>query len=70
MREDNSYCFRWLSDDTQLAQLLVRYGPLVAGVDASTWNEYLGGIIQYHCGTSLNHAVQIVGYDFTGNYLP
>jgi len=45
---------------------LYKYGPLVAGVDASTWNEYMGGIIQYHCGTSINHAVQIVGYDLTG----
>ena len=28
---------------------------------------FLGGIIQHHCSTgSLDHAVQIVGYDTTG----
>lgn len=48
--------------------LLYTYGPLIVGVDATTWNEYMGGIIQYHCGTSVNHAVQIVGYDLSGMY--
>ena len=26
----------------------------------------MGGIIQYHCETRINHAVQIVGYDISG----
>lgn len=26
----------------------------------------MGGIIQFHCETTRNHAVQIVGYDMTG----
>lgn len=47
---------------------LLQDGPLVAAVDASTWNNYQGGIIQYHCSAFLNHAVQIVGYDLTGNF--
>lgn len=45
---------------------LAHVGPLIVAVDATTWNHYLGGIIQYHCGIRLNHAVQIVGYDLTG----
>lgn len=34
------------------------------------WQNYLGGIIQYHCDSSpyhINHAVQIVGYDQSGD---
>lgn len=46
--------------------LLVTHGPATAAVNAISWQNYLGGIIQYHCDgsfNSLNHAVQIVGYD-------
>uniref|UniRef100_A0A3Q4H5C2 Cathepsin O n=2 Tax=Neolamprologus brichardi TaxID=32507 RepID=A0A3Q4H5C2_NEOBR len=47
---------------------LVQYGPLVAIVDAVSWQDYLGGIIQYHCSSQWsNHAVLIVGYDTTGD---
>lgn len=41
---------------------------MAAAVNALTWQNYLGGVIQYHCDGSfgaLNHAVQIVGYDNT-----
>lgn len=37
-------------------------------MNALTWQYYLGGVIQFHCDNSiesLNHAVQIVGYDMT-----
>lgn len=47
-------------------KLLVTHGPLTAAVNAISWQNYLGGVIQYHCDgsfNSLNHAVQIVGYD-------
>ncbi|KAF6023868.1 CTSO [Bugula neritina] len=64
---ENFQCCQAFKNETNLLLLLYKYGPLVAGVDASTWNEYMGGIIQYHCGTSINHAVQIVGYDLTGD---
>lgn len=31
-------------------------------------HNHLGGIIRYHCtNTSIDHAVQIVGYDMTSN---
>jgi len=58
--------FSTCSNETEILSLLYTYGPLIAGVDATVWNEYLGGIIQYNCGTIINHAVQIVGYDITG----
>lgn len=46
---------------------LVENGPLAAIVDAISWQDYLGGIIQHHCSShSANHAVLIIGYDTTG----
>ncbi|XP_008277709.1 cathepsin O [Stegastes partitus] len=47
---------------------LVEHGPLAAIVDAVSWQDYLGGIIQHHCSSRWsNHAVLIVGYDTTGD---
>ncbi|XP_029020733.1 cathepsin O [Betta splendens] len=47
---------------------LVQNGPLVAVVDAISWQDYLGGIIQHHCSSHRsNHAVLVVGYDATGH---
>ncbi|XP_077433688.1 cathepsin O isoform X2 [Vanacampus margaritifer] len=46
---------------------LVEKGPLSAIVDAVSWQDYLGGIIQHHCSSHWpNHAVLVVGYDATG----
>ncbi|CAJ1059048.1 cathepsin O [Xyrichtys novacula] len=46
---------------------LVEKGPLAAIVDAVSWQDYLGGIIQHHCSSQWsNHAVLVVGYDTTG----
>lgn len=46
---------------------LVEHGPLAAVVDAVSWQDYLGGIIQHHCSSQhSNHAVLVVGYDTTG----
>lgn len=48
-------------------QKLLEWGPLVALVDAISWQDYLGGIIQHHCShQEPNHAVVITGYDKTG----
>ena len=50
-----------------LVQLIATHGPVAVSVDATSWNNYQGGIIQYHCGTRYNnHAVEIIGYDKTG----
>lgn len=49
---------------------LVEWGPLAVTVDAISWQDYLGGIIQHHCSShQANHAVLVVGYDTTGTYV-
>lgn len=52
--------------EDELLITLASHGPVAAAVNALSWQNYLGGIIQYHCDGSfenLNHAVQIIGYD-------
>ncbi|CAM4614987.1 unnamed protein product [Leuciscus chuanchicus] len=52
-----------------MMSVLVESGPLVAIVDAISWQDYLGGIIQHHCSShNANHAVLITGYDTTGTH--
>lgn len=48
---------------------LVERGPLAAVVDAVSWQDYMGGIIQHHCSSQCsNHAVLVIGYDTTGTH--
>ncbi|KAK0042778.1 cathepsin O [Biomphalaria pfeifferi] len=61
--ENNQYT----SDENQLLQLLAFHGPIAVAIDATTWHNYIGGIIQFHCYNNLNHAVQIVGYNLEGD---
>ncbi|XP_026109757.1 cathepsin O-like isoform X2 [Carassius auratus] len=50
-----------------MMSVLVESGPLVVIVDAISWQDYLGGIIQHHCSShNANHAVLMTGYDTTG----
>ncbi|XP_069782306.1 cathepsin O [Narcine bancroftii] len=61
-----AYSFRY--NEEKLMQKLLEWGPLVAVVDAVSWQDYLGGIIQHHCShEEPNHAVVITGYDKTGD---
>ncbi|XP_047352185.1 cathepsin O-like isoform X2 [Vespa velutina] len=56
----------FIDSEEELLITLATHGPVAAAVNALSWQNYLGGIIQYHCDgafASLNHAVQIVGYD-------
>ncbi|ESP04425.1 hypothetical protein LOTGIDRAFT_170818 [Lottia gigantea] len=62
----NYTCLGLVSREDEMVQLLADVGPLTVTVDATTWNNYIGGIIQFHCSDFNNHAVQIVGYDLTG----
>ncbi|XP_011646892.2 cathepsin O-like isoform X1 [Pogonomyrmex barbatus] len=58
-------CDSFIDAETELLTLLT-HGPVAAAVNAISWQNYLGGVIQYHCDgsfNSLNHAIQIVGYD-------
>ena len=52
-----------------MMELLATHGPLSAVVDATLWQNYMGGIIQYHCGRARNHCIEIVGYNLTGEQL-
>lgn len=54
------------SIEKHLAQNLIRYGPQPVGVDSSSMNFdlYKRGIITAkHCGTNIDHAVTVVGFD-------
>ena len=48
----------------------IEYSPMSIIVDATLWQTYTGGVITASsgCGTSLDHAVQAVGYSAPGNY--
>lgn len=62
----NRACSSFVNAESELLTLLVTHGPVAVAVNAISWQNYLGGVIQYHCDGSfnnLNHAVQIVGYD-------
>lgn len=41
--------------------------PVVAAVQADTWQFYSGGILT-QCGTNVDHMISIVGYDKTQSY--
>lgn len=54
--------------EDELLKWLANNGPVAVAINALSWQNYLGGVIQHHCSGlpgSLNHAVQIVGYDLT-----
>ncbi|XP_042349079.1 cathepsin O isoform X1 [Plectropomus leopardus] len=54
-------------EEAMMGQLVER-GPLAAVVDAVSWQDYLGGIIQHHCSSQWsNHAVLVVGYNTIGD---
>nr|CAB3234509.1 cathepsin L-like [Phallusia mammillata] len=48
----------------KMLPLVHAIGPLAVSVNAISWQDYIGGVIQHHCSfDSANHAVQIVGYN-------
>ncbi|EDO34681.1 predicted protein, partial [Nematostella vectensis] len=55
------------SQDHVMKPIVALIGPMAVNVDATMWHDYIDGIIQHHCtDTEINHAVQITGYDATG----
>ncbi|XP_038055637.1 cathepsin O-like [Patiria miniata] len=63
----NYTCQPYVGKEQEMVSLVYAHGPLLAAVDATSFQDYMGGIIQHHCtDTYDNHAVQIVGYDQTG----
>ncbi|KAK1803816.1 hypothetical protein P4O66_003768 [Electrophorus voltai] len=59
--------FDFSEQETAMQEWLVDQGPLVVTVDATSWQDYFGGVIQHHCSSRhANHAVLITGFDTTG----
>ena len=48
--------------ETSMQQYISSSGPLSICVDASSWQSYQGGVLSY-CGNSVDHCVQLVGYE-------
>jgi len=51
-----------ISGEANMASYVQTKGPLSICIDASAWNSYKSGIVT-SCGTSIDHAVQVVGVD-------
>lgn len=66
----NTHSFHsFTTNEENILEILANYGPVSVAVNALLWQHYREGIIGAPCDgsvTSLNHAVQIVGYDRTG----
>ncbi|XP_054546083.1 cathepsin O [Talpa occidentalis] len=60
--------YEYSGQEDGMAKALLSFGPMIAVVDAVSWQDYLGGIIQHHCSSGeANHAVLITGFDKTGS---
>jgi C1A family cysteine protease len=57
-------------NETQMQVALTEHGPLSICVDAETWQYYTGGIVKTDCSTSLDHCVQIVGFNSNTKNVP
>jgi len=67
VRVKQYHCLSLVQNESYVRQLLAQFGPVAVSVDATSWHNYQGGVIQYHCGSRVNnHAVTIVGYDASG----
>ncbi|XP_050355645.1 cathepsin O-like [Nymphalis io] len=63
-------CDDLIGSEEKILQLIATHGPVSVAVNALTWQNYLGGVIQFHCSGSpkdLNHAVELVGYDISAD---
>lgn len=60
----------FVGDETKLLEIVANYGPVTAAVNAVSWQNYVGGVVQNECENHIektNHAVEIVGFDRSGN---
>mmetsp|Transcript_11541 Transcript_11541/g.27521 ORF Transcript_11541/g.27521 Transcript_11541/m.27521 type:complete len:746 (-) Transcript_11541:1331-3568(-) len=67
---DGSGCDCDDQDEDTAVRNIATYGPAVVCLEASTWQDYAGGIMtsSIGCGQEfldMNHCVQVVGYAFT-----
>jgi C1A family cysteine protease len=58
--------FTQLEGEDEMASYIQFVGPLSVCVDANNWNTYKSGILSV-CGTSVDHCVQAVGVDVSGD---
>jgi len=50
-------------NETEMQVAVLNVSPLSICVDAITWQTYTSGIITKNCGTSLDHCVQVTGWN-------
>jgi len=50
-------------NETAMQVSMYNISPLAVVVDAQSWQFYKGGVVTSNCGTSLDHAVQAVGWN-------
>jgi len=67
---DGSGCDCEDQDEDTAVRNIATYGPAAVCLEASTWQDYTGGIMtsSIGCGQEfldMNHCVQVVGYAFT-----
>lgn len=63
---EDYWCGNLINSEESILSFLAQHGPVAVAINAQTWQNYIGGTIQYHCDGNplkLNHAVQIVGYN-------
>jgi len=61
------YISQSASGEATMGSTVCSTSPLSICVDASTWQNYKGGIVTSGCGTQLDHCVQAVGLVQNGN---
>lgn len=58
----NGYSSVGRGNENSMKQYIGSSGPLSVCVDANSWQSYRGGVLS-SCGRSVDHCVQLVGYD-------
>lgn len=56
------FCFSYVGAEEDLLTVLANHGPVAVAVDATNWQYYVGGVIQWNCDANNNHAVQVSGH--------
>jgi len=58
------YTNRQYTSEVKMQRDVIRLGPMVVSVDASSWQMYVSGVLSAaQCGTNIDHSVQVVGFD-------
>lgn len=62
---DLIYFCSYMGAEDQLLTVLAHHGPVAAAVDATNWQYYVGGVIQWNCDSNNNHAIQVIFFKKT-----